>query len=77
MDVPVSVGADTPRERRIIGLELRLVDRDRNLREEVALIPCDVRYPLRSGWNSALELNVTVHTTQGDANFPLDATLPR
>jgi len=65
-----------PGERRIIGIELRLVTRMQNTREEVALIPCDVRYP-RGQWSyPSLALNATVHTTNGDANFPVDLELP-
>lgn len=62
-------------ENRIIGLELRLVDNRSGLTEEVAVIPCDVRYPA-GYYGPRLGLNVTVHTTRGDANFPTDALLP-
>lgn len=78
-DVPVRVGTDgTPQQSRIIGLELRLVDRETNRREEVAIVACDVRYPvLSTPWGRRLfSLNLTVHTTDGDTTFPLDAELP-
>lgn len=81
-DVPVRIHApdETPREGRIIGVELRFYDPASGIQEEVALIPCDVRFPtraVRSGWPPPqLEINATVHTTFGDTNFPSNAGIP-
>lgn len=63
-----------PTEQRIIGIELRLVSPYGD-REEIALIPCDVRVPL-SPISGSLSINATIHTSRGDTNFPVDARLP-
>lgn len=78
-DRPVPVdGRGLPVENRIIGVELRLVSPTGRFREEVALIPCDVRYPYsRNFVGDPWQLNATVHCSGGDANFPVDAQLPR
>lgn len=66
------------REIRIIGLELRRRDGYTGEVEEIALIPCDVRLPVRddSRYGPPAGLNCTVHLSTGDSNFPVDANLP-
>lgn len=80
VDRPVPVdGMGLPVENRIIGVELRLVSPTGRFREEIALVPCDVRYPFNANRIQAgsWQLNATVHCSGGDANFPVDAQLPR
>lgn len=70
-DVPVRIGDPTTAERRIVGLELRLVDQLHNIRELVALVPCDVRYSAQRGWpeREPLLLEITVQTSSGPVLF--------
>lgn len=61
---PDRLGVDSrgaPAERRIIGIEVRLTDAFGS-RQEVALVPCDVRYPFTG---MPMEVTVTFHTTAG------------
>jgi hypothetical protein len=57
-------------ESRIIGIELRLRDPFGG-QEEIAMIPCDVRF--KPSFNAVMEnqLSMTIHTSGGDLNPPL------
>lgn len=62
-------------EVRLIGVEIRLRD-SRGGQEELALIPADVRIPARrEAWNNNRRLNLTIHTSHGDLNCPVDFEL--
>jgi hypothetical protein len=62
---------------KIIGLELRIIDPVTGQREELMLIPMDLDLPHRYNYGgSPFFLNITVHSTHGDVNFPQDCQLP-
>jgi hypothetical protein len=54
-------------ERRIIGVEIRLIDYTGT--EELALLPCDIRFPLPKYPHDSRAFSITIHTDRGDVNL--------
>lgn len=57
-----------PVERRIIGIEIRPID-EKGIIEELALLPCDIRFPIPLHHYNQRAFSVTIHTDNGDVNL--------